>query len=142
MPIPQITVTPTDFLALQQNITDQQATFVSCAALAESGLTLVAELDDVAPSVDLVPGYAAHFQGVEQYDAPQNFTNIVTILNSHIVNRGTVALPGDNQSTRLNRWLAGEERVNQVDLTPIQVTAEYAAISAVAGFTIDAGNIA
>ncbi len=142
MPIPNITVTPTEFLSLQANITAQQATFESCAAAAQSGLTLVAELDDVAPTVDLTPGFAAHLLGIEQFNAPQNFTAVVSVLNNHIVNRGTVQIAGDNASSRLNRWLAGTERVNELDLTPIQVTAEYAAISAVAGFTISGGNIA
>jgi hypothetical protein len=142
MPIPQITITPTDFLALQQNVTEQQATFVTCATVAQSGLTLVALLDDVAPTIDLTPGFAAHLQGIEQYNAPQNFTAIVKIMNDHLINRGTVQIAGDNASSRLNRWLDGSERVGQIDLTPIQVTQEYADISAVAGYIIDAGNIA
>lgn len=154
MPIPQITVTPSQFNALQQNIAAQSATFVAAANLAESGLTLVALLDDVAPTIDLIPGFAAHFTSIEAFDATANYTDVITALNNHIVQRGTSQRAGDNSTTRLNRWLAGSnsaaltptqlvpERIGQVDMTPILVTADFATFSAAAGFVIDPVNIA
>lgn len=141
MPIPQKTVTPTQFDALQNNITNQRAQFLEASDLAESGLTLVAQLDEVAPSVDLVSSFAAHFTNLEQFDSTANFVSAVQALNNHLINRGTTQQAGDNANTRLNRWLAGGQRVNEVDLTPVQVTQTYADLSAAAGFTIDPSNI-
>jgi hypothetical protein len=141
MPIPQKTVTPTQFDALQNNITNQRAQFLEASDLAESGLTLVAQLDEVAPSVDLVASFAAHFTNLEQFDSTANFVTACQALNNHLINRGTTQQAGDNANTRLNRWLAGGERVNEVDLTPVQVTQTYADLSAAAGFTIEASNI-
>jgi hypothetical protein len=133
MPIPNITVTPSQFTDLQQNITDQAEHFNDVSDLAQSGLEIVVDLGDAAPEVDLLNPFAVHFANVESFESTSNFTQVVSALNTHVINRGTTPLPGEGLSDRLNRWLSDNS---------VMVTQTYANISSGAGFLIDGANIA
>jgi hypothetical protein len=132
MPIPNTPITPSQFDFLQQNITDQSAQFAEASALALSGLQFVVDMNVIAPEVDLINAFNAHFTGLESLDSVANFIQVVAQLNQHVINRGTTFLPTDTFSSRLNRYLSDNG---------LLVTQTYATISSGGGFFIDAGNI-
>jgi hypothetical protein len=132
MPIPNTPITASDFDYLQQNITDQVAQFSEAAMLAQSGLQYVVDMNIIAPEVDLINAFYGHFVGIESLDSTANFLQVVSQLNTHVINRGTTLQPTDTFSTRLNRWLSDNG---------VMVTQTYANISSGAGFFIDSGNI-
>ena len=132
MPIPNVTVTPAEFTWLQQNVSDQADVMQTVSAIAYSGLQYVVLLQVVTPEVDLVTPSHSQYQASSSFNSDSNFTSWVTSLNMHVIDRGTTLEATDTTSTRLNRWLFG----NDVD-----VTQTYARISSGAGFYIDAANI-
>lgn len=132
MPIPNVTVTPAEFTWLQKNVSDQADVMQTVSAIAYSGLQYVVLLQVVTPEVDLVTPSHSQYQASSSFNSDSNFTSWVTSLNMHVIDRGTTLLATDTTSTRLNRWLFG----NDVD-----VTQTYARISSGAGFYIDAANI-
>lgn len=132
MPIPNVTVSPATFEALQSNITAQSNQFTNAASLAHSGLDIVLVIDVEAPEIDLLSPFANHFLNLESFNSTSQFTQVVTSLNLHVINRGTVANVGETLSSRLNRWLSSNG---------VTVTQVYANISSGAGFIVDPANI-
>lgn len=132
MPIADITLTPTQFDFLQENLSQQADQQLVISALAQSGLQFVVELQVIAPEVDLVNPFASHLLGIENLDSTSNFTQVVSSMNNHVIARGTTLLPGDTLSDRLNRWLSDNGVI---------VTQTYARLSSGAGFIVDSANI-
>ena len=132
MPIPNQTVTPTQYDFLQNNIALQSSQFTVAATLAQSGLQYVVDMNSTGPEVDLVNPFATHMVNLETFDSTSQFTQVVTNLNGHVVRRGTVAESGESLTDRLNRWLW---------CNSIKVSRVYATISSGAGWLIDECNI-
>jgi len=132
MPIPNTTVTPSQFDYLERNIASQYSQLGTVSSIAFSGLQYVVLLQVAAPEVDLVNPFAAQYTSMDGLNSTSNFTTIATALNLHVINRGTTLLSTDTLSTRLNRWLADNV---------LLVTRTFANISSGAGFFIDDANI-
>jgi hypothetical protein len=132
MPIENIPLSPTQFDLLQLNITLQSEKYLEAGELAQSGLQYVVLLQVIAPEVDLVTPFANHLINIEGTDSDSTFTAVVSALNLHAIDRGTIAGPTDSLDTRLNRYLSDNG---------ICVTSTYARISSGAGFIIDSTNI-
>jgi nucleoside diphosphate kinase len=128
MPIPNTPITPSQFDYLERNISAQADQFTVISAIAQSGLQYVVDTNVIAPEVDLVNAFYAHYVGMESFNSVTNFVQVASQLNLHVINRGTVFQPTDTLSTRLNRYLSDNG---------LTVTRTYATISSGGGFFID-----
>lgn len=132
MPVAPLPITPSQFVALEANITAQADQMNTIASIAQSGLTYVTLLDVTQPELDLLTPFYNHLLNVESSTSLALFVNVTISLNNHIVQRATSATVGD-QSARLNWYLS---------TNAIQVSSSYATISSGGGYYIDPGNIA
>lgn len=132
MPLPLNTVTPTQFDALQENISLQVTQLGVAVDLAFSGLQQVVLFQATTPEVDLINPFATHFTKIENTDNDALFIQVTSALNNHVVIRGTTPQGGEGLSDRLNRWLW---------CNGVKVTRTYATISSGAGWLIDECNI-
>jgi len=132
MPVAPLPITPSQFVALEANITAQAAQMSTIASVAQSGLQYVTMLDVTQPELDLLTSFYNHLLNVESSTSMALFVNVTISLNNHIVQRATSSAVGD-QSARLNWYLNGEG---------IKVSSSYATISSGGGYYIDPGNVA
>jgi len=131
MPVSPTPITPSQFVALEANITAQATEMNTIASVAQSGLQYVTLLDVTQPELDLLTPFYNHLLNVESSTSLSLFVNVTRSLNDHIVQRATSASVGD-QSARLNWYLS---------TNAITVSSVYATISSGGGYIIDPGNI-
>jgi hypothetical protein len=132
MPLPNTTVTKTEFETLMQYISLEKGGFSTAQGWANSGLQYVVLMQRSTPEIDLLNDHAAHYLNLETQNNFSNFTSVVNTINSHVSTRGTTAMAAETLSARLNRWLWCQG---------IRVTRTYADISAAAGWSIDWCNV-
>ena len=133
MAIPTTPIDGATFVLLQNNISQQADTLPGVADLAESGLSYVVVLNTTIPELDLLTPFYNQYLSMSQFDNTQVFTQVVTALNQHVVNRGTTLLPGDTLSARLNRWFD----TNGFGIGLLNVTQTYQRLSSGAGYVIE-----
>lgn len=131
MPVAPTPITPSQFVALEANITAQAEQMDTIASVAQSGLQYVTLLDVTQPELDLLTPFYNHLLNIESSTSLSLFVNVTISLNNHVVQRATSATVGD-QSARLNYYLSNNA---------IKVSQLYATISSGGGYYIDAGNI-
>jgi len=131
MPVAPLPITPSQFVALEANITAQAAQMSTIASVAQSGLQYVTMLDVTQPELDLLTSFYNHLLNVESSTSLALFVNVTISLNNHIVQRATSSTVGD-QSARLNWYLSDNA---------IKVSNSYALISSGGGYYIDPSHI-
>ena len=131
MPVAPLPITPSQFVALEANITAQASQMNTIAAIAQSGLQYVTMLDVTQPELDLLTSFYNHLLNVESSTSLALFVNVTISLNNHIVQRATSATVGD-QSARLNWYLS---------TNGVTVSNSYATISSGGGYYIDPSHI-
>jgi len=103
------------------------------ADLAESGLNMVVVLNVTIPELDLLTPFYVQYVSMSQLDTINNFSQVVTALNQHVINRGTSLLPGDTLTDRLNRWFGD----NGFGIGLLNVTQTYQRLSSGVGYVIE-----
>jgi hypothetical protein len=133
MAIPTTPISGAQFVYLQNNISQQADALPVVADIAESGLNYVVVLNITIPELDLLTPFYVQYVSMSQLDTINNFSQVVTALNQHVVNRGTTLLPGDTLSERLNRWFDN----NGFGVGLLNVTQTYQRLSSGVGYLIE-----
>jgi hypothetical protein len=131
MAIPNVVLSKTQFEYLANNIVNQTYAVASGADIAQTGLDYVVQLDDAAPSVDLVNPLYDHMVRMDGVAVDNIWAAVCTSLNTHAINRYDPTATG-TVSTRLNAYFANKS---------IQVPQKYADLSEIGGFVIDGDYI-